>query len=215
MGSQAARAGFPGGAFRKGRTLFPGNAAGFLVLIAGWVGVWLLLEFFVITSGTAPIRPAWLLFHFGYFWGTSYFEAAFLRYALAVVRGDGTPVSRCFPRGRTALRFLGLKAILVPATLAGTALLFLPGSWIAARYGFSAFILIDENRTLEDALRQSRQRTSGHTGRLMLLSLSILGLNVVGAALLGIGLLYTLPVSVLAAASAYLGLLEKGPSRGI
>ena len=68
-------------------------------------------------------------------------------------------------------------------------------------YGF----LIVENPTLGpiDALKKSQEMTKGRLGELFVFGLALFGINLVGALLCGIGLLFTYGITAIAVAYAY------------
>ena len=190
-------------AFERARSLYRFEAPRILLLIFGWAGVWVALEILVIGSGSPPGRPIWLGLHLGYFWGTAYCEAAILRSALAAVDGAPRPGREAFLDHRVAARFLGLKLALLPLVSAGLALLVVPGLYVAARLAPAFFVVVGRREGPLEALRLSLRLTQGKGGPLLLLSLFLLGFNLLGAAFLGLGLLITVPVSALMCAHAY------------
>jgi len=190
-------------AFERARSLYRSEAPRILLLLLAWAGVWVALEILVIGSGSPPGRPIWLGLHLGYFWGTAYCEAGILRVALAAVDGAPPPGLEAFLDHRVAGRFLILKLVLLPLVLAGLALLVVPGLYAAARLAPSFLVVVGRREGPVEALRISLQLTRGRSGPLLLLSLFLLGLNLLGAAFLGLGLLVTVPVSALLCAHAY------------
>ena len=68
-------------------------------------------------------------------------------------------------------------------------------------YGF----LIVEDPTLgpTDALKKSQEMTKGRLGELFVFGLALFGINLVGALLCGIGLLFTYGITAIAVAYAY------------
>lgn len=192
-----------GAAFERARSLYRSEAPRILLLLLAWAGVWVALEILVIGSGSPPGRPIWLGLHLGYFWGTAYCEAAILRVALAAVDGAPPPGREAFFDHRVATRFLILKLALLPLVLAGLALLVVPGLYAAARLAPSFLVVVGRREGPVEALRISLRLTQGRSGPLLLMSLFLLGLNLLGAAFLGLGLLATVPVSALLCAHAF------------
>lgn len=192
-----------GAAFERARSLYRSEAPRILLLLLAWAGVWVALEILIIGSGSPPGRPIWLGLHLGYFWGTAYCEAAILRVALAAVDGAPPPGREAFFDHRVATRFLILKLALLPLVLAGLALLVVPGLYAAARLAPSFLVVVGRREGPVEALRISLRLTQGRSGPLLLMSLFLLGLNLLGAAFLGLGLLATVPVSALLCAHAF------------
>ncbi len=190
-------------AFHWARSRYRSQAPRILVLMLGWAGVWVILELLVVSCGSAPGRPIWSMLHLGCFWGTAYSEAGILRSALGAL--DEAPQSR---HGnpldhRVALRFLVLKMLLLPAALVGTALLVAPGLYCLARLGPALFFVVQGRAGPGAALGLSNQVTRGRRGQLMLMCLFLLLFNVLGAVPLGLGLIVTVPMSVLIGAHAF------------
>lgn len=174
-----------------------------LVLLLGWSSVWLIVEFLVISSGTLPGRPIWIVLHLGYFWGTAYWEVAILQRALDAFAKTPQSWRNNFLNHRTALRLLVLKMLLLPAILTGIAFLAVPGLYIMARFGPALFFVIKGRTGPSTALGLSSQATKGRRGQLMRISLFLLLFNMLGAALLGLGLIFTVPISVLISAHVF------------
>lgn len=181
-------------------------APGFFALLAGWVGVWVLVEVLVIGSGSMPGRPIWLLLHASYFLGTSFFEAAILDRALATYDGREARPRRVLRDLGLALRFTAFKLVLLPAAILGLALLLVPGLVILGRFGLGAFVLVDRSEGLGPSLEETADLVRGRVGGLTWIVFVVLGVNLLGACLLGVGLLATLPVTCLAVTAVYRGL---------
>lgn len=178
---------------------YPDQALRILVLLLGWVGMWFLVEGLVIWLSPLPGRPLWLIFHLGYLLATSFWEAAIVK--VAVDHFDGRPPGfAVLTDYRLALRFLIVKMILLPVCLIGIAAAVVPGLYFAARFGLAPFFVVGEGCGPFSALGRAGRSSRGHRPRLMLLCLLLLILNLLGAALFGLGLLFTLPVTALAGA---------------
>ena len=190
-------------AFRWAVSRYWSQAPRILVLLLGWASVWLIVEFLVVSSGSAPGRPIWLVLHLAYFWGTAYWEATILRSALGAI--DKAPQSwrSQLLDHRVALRYLVLKMVLLPAMIIGTALLVAPGLYCMARFGPALFFVVQGEAGPKTALGLSNQVTQGRRGHLMLMCLSLLLFNMLGAALLGLGLIVTVPMSILICAHVF------------
>ena len=180
-----------------------GFAPRFFALLAGWVGVWFVVEAIVIGSGASPGRPVWLVVHLSYFLGTSFFEAAIIDHALAA-RDQRNPATWHVLRDFSlAVRFTIVKLVLLPFVLFGLALLLLPGAFLLGRFGYVFFILVDHRTEIADSLRATGDAVQGRLGKLTWISLFLVLLNVTGAALLGVGLLLTIPMTALATVFVY------------
>jgi uncharacterized membrane protein len=97
-----------------------------------------------------------------------------------------------------------ITSILVGAVLfAGLILLIVPGIIFGIMFMFATYLVIDKNMAPMDALKESRRMTYGHKWNLFLFGLGLIGINILGFLALIIGLLVSLPVTMLAMAHAY------------
>jgi len=138
-----------------------------------------------------------------YFWGTAYWEAAILRSAFGAFDESAPSWSSLLPSHRTALRFFVLKMMLLPAIILGIALVVVPGLYCAARLGPAFFFVARGEAGPLAALRLSNQMTRGARGPLMVIGLFLFLFNALGAAVLGLGLIVTIPISILMCAYAF------------
>lgn len=94
-----------------------------------------------------------------------------------------------------------LYAIIV---LLGLICFIFPGIYIAIRLRFFRFMIVeDENLGPIDALKKGWAMTRGKFWKLFWLTVVLLGINILGALLLLVGLLFTIPFTILAGAFLY------------
>lgn len=79
----------------------------------------------------------------------------------------------------------------------GFILLIIPGLFIITRLALSNLALIDEHLLPIDSIKRSWALTRGHFWQMFLAGVIIVGLNIVGTALLGVGVLVSSPLSFL------------------
>jgi len=128
---------------------------------------------------------------------------AYARLALSVAEG-GAPVGweglwvsdRFFPM----LGTIALQGVII---LVGLLLLIIPGIIAAVLLMFAQLAVVDKNLNPVEALKESYMLAKPHLWQLVLFSFAILALNIVGLFALVIGLLVTVPVSVIAVAHVY------------
>lgn len=89
------------------------------------------------------------------------------------------------------LTFVGLIACLVGAIV------------VAFFLSFTTYFIVDEGQSATAAMKASFDFTKANAGELVLLFLAIIGANILGACLCGVGLLVSVPVTILAQAYAY------------
>lgn len=92
----------------------------------------------------------------------------------------------------------------------GMILLVVPGVYLAVRYQFMPYLIIDKGMQPMDALRAAGELTRGSWLDLFVLLLCIVGINFVGALLFGLGLLITVPVTFIAHARVYRSFMPAG-----
>lgn len=101
------------------------------------------------------------------------------------------------------LPYLGATVLTAIIVVVGLVLLIVPGVIAAMMLLFVKFIVVDRNMGPVDALKESARMTKGHRMQLFLLVLAIAVINIIGALLLLVPLLVTIPVSTLAMVYAY------------
>lgn len=85
----------------------------------------------------------------------------------------------------------------------GMILLVAPGVYFAVKYQFMPYLIIDRGMEPVEALKAAGEMTKGFWLDLFLFLLCIVGINFLGAMAFGIGLIVTIPVTLLAHAWAY------------
>lgn len=94
-------------------------------------------------------------------------------------------------------------------TTVGLILLIVPGLIWALKYMFFPFLIVDKNLNPMEAIKASGRLTKGHYWQLLLLVLSMGLLNTLGALLIFVGLLFTIPISMLVMTQVYKKLSTK------
>jgi len=97
-----------------------------------------------------------------------------------------------------------LASILVGVMIAiGLILFVIPGLVVAFLSWWTLQFVIDRDESAIDAIRSSFRAISSQAGTLLLLALALIGINILGAIPLGLGLLITVPLSTIASTYAY------------
>lgn len=89
------------------------------------------------------------------------------------------------------------------AVAVGTILLIIPGVIIGLMWMFYMYLILDKKLSPLDALKESAKMTSGYKWQLLGFAVILMLINIGGALLLGIGLLWTIPLSAIALAHMY------------
>ena len=85
----------------------------------------------------------------------------------------------------------------------GFVFLIAPGIYLAVKYQFYDYLIIDKGMGPKDAIKRSGVLTEGVKRNLVLFWLALVGINILGMIALGVGLIATVPVSWLANAYVY------------
>ncbi|MDO9513636.1 MAG: hypothetical protein Q7J59_03380 [Elusimicrobiota bacterium] len=85
----------------------------------------------------------------------------------------------------------------------GTLLLIVPGIILGIKFMYFAYFIVDKNAGIMESLRKSSELTSGSKTNIFLLALLLWLINAAGALCLGIGLIITIPLSMVAVAYVY------------
>lgn len=118
---------------------------------------------------------------------------------------DGRPIPREDPMQWVAgyLGFLLTQVLFSLIVSVGLVLLVIPGILWAAQFAFAPFLVVDQQRDPIAALKESSRLTRGQRPQLIVFGLAVFGVNLLGALAFGVGLLLTVPTSVLAAAYVF------------
>jgi len=127
-----------------------------------------------------------------------------VRILLALV--DGKPVSFALLKQTDVRSYIAyvVTSILVGMMVAiGTLIFVVPGVMVALAVGMYSYRIVDAKAGVIDSIKQSVAITRGHRWQLFGLALMMVLLNILGAIVVGIGLLVTVPVTMLAHAYVY------------
>jgi uncharacterized membrane protein len=132
---------------------------------------------------------------------------AFSSVVLAIIH-DKKPkfhdITKYFATYHKPLRMLVISILVYCATVIGLVLLVVPGIYIAVRFMFYPYYILEhEHKTIEQSLREIFAITKGHAWKLFLFCITVGILNLLGLLALGVGFLVTLPVTTLAAGYIY------------
>jgi len=100
-------------------------------------------------------------------------------------------------------RYLGGKILYGLIVLVGLVLLIIPGIILSYMFLYVGYLIIDRNIGPIDALKESKAITKGSLLQLFLFTIVIAVLNIVGVLALVVGLLVTIPVTLMASVYVY------------
>ena len=188
--------------FETGWRLFRSRASVFVVSMLLLFLSWVVLEIAVVFLHRLGF-VVWLVLHLGWLFLFSGMLVGLHVMALKSVDGEIPHVGDLFgslERGPAYLLALSIYCLTVSG---GLVLLIVPGIYLAIRYCLFAQIITDTSASALPALRKAAALARGSWASLGALFLIALLLNIAGMALLGIGLIISFPVSLLAIAGFY------------
>jgi uncharacterized membrane protein len=100
-------------------------------------------------------------------------------------------------------RFLGAELLALLIILVGLVLFLIPGIIASLGLSFAPYIVVDRGLGPVESLKESWRITKGNKWRIFLLGLALLGVNLLGLIALGVGLLVSVPITLLALVHAY------------
>ncbi len=130
------------------------------------------------------------------------FKAALTRGSLDELDGRKPDIAAFFNLKNLSAVFI-IAIIVGIATMIGFILLIIPGLIVMFLTWYALPFALDHNQDAITAIKSSYELTSKHFGSLFLLALACVGLNIVGAILCLVGLLVTIPITLIASTYAY------------
>ena len=124
------------------------------------------------------------------------------RIALRLAQGHSAHYADIVPPMRLLWPYIAASLLAGLAVIGGLILLILPGVFVAVRLSMVRFEVID-GAGIRESLNKSWALTEGHFWRLFLFMLALIVLNVLGALAFMVGLLISIPVTMLAYAHVY------------
>lgn len=129
-------------------------------------------------------------------------NAAFVRGALHEVDGNKPAIGSFF-------QFSNVGAIIIASFLVGIAagigliLLVIPGIIVIFLTWWTLQFVVDRNEDAITAIKSSFRAISSNAGQLFVLALALVGINILGLIPCGLGLLVTIPITIIASTYAY------------
>jgi uncharacterized membrane protein len=122
---------------------------------------------------------------------------------LAFRRGQKPPFTMLFTTVERYLSVLGATILVLLIIAGGMILLIVPGISWAIKYQFTVPLIIDKKLGVMEAMRRSGEMTKGRKWSLFGFDLTMLGIVILGAICLGVGILVAMPVAGLALIDLY------------
>jgi uncharacterized membrane protein len=165
-------------------------------------GAWAALEIIVIAGQRFGIL-LWAAAHLAFLIFAAGVELGLLQVCLALYKGGEPTFAAIFAKLSAGPKFLTGQILYLLMVLVGLALLAVPGVYLGARYALFGFCMAAGETDLIGSFRASAILSTGTKIYMMWILLALLFLNVLGASLLGLGLIITFPLSVLMMTAVY------------
>lgn len=123
---------------------------------------------------------------------------------------DGKPLnfSNLYSQSSLILRYLGASILYGLMVIAGLIFFIIPGIYLAIKFQFYSFLIVDKNMGIMDSFKKSEDMTQGVKMNLLLFSFALAGINILGAFVFLVGLIATIPTTVMATVYVYKKLLS-------
>jgi uncharacterized membrane protein len=131
--------------------------------------------------------------------------------ALKLVDGESAEFVDLFSRAPLVFHYLVASVLYSIMVIFGLCLLIVPGIYLAIRFGFFPYFIVDEGAGPLDALQKSSRLTEGVRMGLFLLAMVAVGLNVLGLLLMAVGVVVSVPVTCLMGAYVFRKLAPEPP----
>ncbi len=134
-------------------------------------------------------------------------DLGLIKIALKFTDNVRAEVKDLFSCARMFFRYIAGTLLYALIVFLGLILLVVPGIIWMIKFQFYSYLIVDKGMGPVQALKESGRITQGAKGELILFALLVMGINFLGALALLVGLLITLPLTLLAAAFVYRKLL--------
>ncbi len=191
-----------GDSIRRGWEIFKGNAF-FLVAVFVTVSVAYTIIERAEAMGEGLPYPAELLIGIGYLIVYAITEIGIINVCLRFIDGLEAKFEDLTSAIGVLVKYLIASFLYGMMVGLGTLLFVIPGVYLAIKFGFYGYFIVDENLDPLDALKSSSQLTDRVKLELLFFFLSLIAVNILGLLCLGVGVFVSWPVTRLAVANAY------------
>jgi uncharacterized membrane protein len=126
-----------------------------------------------------------------------------IRISLRFVDNQEADTKDLFSCFHLFFRYLIASIIFAVFVLLGLVLLIIPGIILALKFQFYDYFIIDKELGIMESIERSGKITEGALWELFLFTLVLFGINILGALCFIVGLLVTIPISMVAMAHVY------------
>lgn len=130
--------------------------------------------------------------------------------SLKAVRGESLTVQEVLVKDWKMIWPYVLVSLLYSlVVIFGTILLIVPGVIFGLMYFLSTYLVVDQGLGVIESMKESKRLTGGKRGKLFLIGLTSLGINILGMLCLGVGVIVTAPLTVVMGGLVYQRLAEQ------
>lgn len=141
-----------------------------------------------------------------------FLSLGFTKIMLLLVQDAYVTVADMFNNFRIFLSYFIASFIYGLGVSIGLLLLIAPGIYLAIRFQFFPYFIIENGDSSFTALQKSFNLSQDLTLDLLVFGVVVVGSNIIGAFLLGIGIIFTYPITTMATAIIYRSLIEESES---
>lgn len=138
-----------------------------------------------------------------------FLSLGFTKLMLLLVQDAYVTVADMFNNFRIFLSYFVASFIYGLAVSVGLLLLIAPGIWIAIRFQFFPYFIIENGDSSFTALQKSFNLPQDLLLELFVFGVAVVFLNLIGALLFGVGVILTYPLTTMATAVIYRSLIEE------
>jgi len=135
-------------------------------------------------------------------------SAGLLKVLLSYFDGKKLLIDEMFKQIKYFWRVLAAYILLTVVVTVGLILFVIPGIYWSLKYQFVINLIVDKDMGVFEAMKQSGELTKGLKLRLLVFNLATVGVMILGALALGVGILVAYPVIMLAEVYVYRNLLK-------
>jgi len=173
-----------------------------------WYFIGLAALYVAITSIPSTGKDDTAVLNFFGFIISAYLSAGMLHLVLSYIDGKTLPLSDLFTQTKYFWRVLGAMVLVFLIVAAGFILFIVPGIIWGLRYQFVLNLIVDKDMDISEAMHKSAELTKGVMWQLLVFNLAVAGVTILGALVLGVGILVAIPVTWLADVYVYRHLLK-------
>lgn len=137
-----------------------------------------------------------------------FLSLGFTKIMLLLIQDEFVEVADMFNNFSLFLSYFVANFLYGVAIFIGLFLLVIPGIWVAIRFMFFPYYIIEEGVSSFTALQKSYYLSQNLTLELFVFGVAAVFLNFIGMLLFGVGIVFTYPITIMATAVIYKSLTE-------